>query len=112
MNATALEKIQAAFPEATCKVVLDSVVVDVQPENLENTLSRLKNEADFNCGLLVDVTAIDYLDYPQPQEARFYVVYTMRNWEENILVQVRTPVKDPDSRDSHRHPSLGIGYFW
>ncbi len=97
MNATALEKIQAAFPEATCKVVLDSVVVDVQPENLENTLSRLKNEPDLNCGLMVDVTAIDYLDYPVPQEARFSVVYTLRNWEENILVQVRTPVADPET---------------
>jgi len=96
MNATALEKIQAAFPDATCKVVLDSVVIEVQPENLENTLSRLKNEADFNCGLMVDVTAIDYLQYPQPQEARFSVVYTLRNWEKNLLVQVRTPVKDPD----------------
>ena len=95
MNATALEKIQAAFPDATCKVVLDSVVVDVQPENLENTLSRLKNDEKFNCGLMVDVTAIDFLEYPQPQEARFFVVYTLRNWEENILVQVRTPVKDP-----------------
>jgi NADH-quinone oxidoreductase subunit C/D len=97
MNATALEKIQAAFPEATCKVVLDSVVIDVLPENLENTLSRLKNESDFNCGLMVDVTAIDYLDYPQAQDARFYVIYTLRNWEENILVQVRTPVTDPET---------------
>ena len=96
MNATTLEKIQAAFPDATCKVVLDSVVVDVQAENLENTLFRLKNEPDFNCGLLVDVTAIDYLEYPQAQKARFYVVYTMRNWEKNILVQVRTPVPDPE----------------
>ncbi len=95
MNATALEKIRAAFPDATCKVVLDSVVIDVQPENLENTLSRLKNEPDFNCGLMVDVTAVDYLQYPQPQNARFYVIYTLRNWEKNILVQVRTPVKDP-----------------
>ncbi len=95
MNATALEKIRAAFPDATCKVVLESVVIDVQPENLENTLSRLKNEPDFNCGLMVDVTAIDYLQYPQPQKARFYVVYTIRNWEKNILVQVRTPVIDP-----------------
>jgi NADH-quinone oxidoreductase subunit C/D len=97
MNATALEKIQAAFPEATCKVVLDSVVIDVQPENLENTLSRLKNEPAFNCGLMVDVTAVDYLDYPQAQDARFYVIYTLRNWEENILVQVRTPVPDPET---------------
>jgi len=95
MNATALEKIQAAFPEATCKVVLDSVVIDVQPENLESTLSRLKNPQEFNCGLMLDVTAIDYLDYPQAQKARFYVIYTIRNWEDNILVQVRTPVQDP-----------------
>lgn len=96
MNATALEKIQAAFPGATCKVVLDSVVIDVQPENLESTLSRLKDEQEFNCGLLVDVTAIDYLEYPTPQETRFYVVYTIRNWEENLLFQVRVPVADPE----------------
>jgi NADH-quinone oxidoreductase subunit C/D len=97
MNATALEKIQAAFPDAICKDVLESVVIDVRPENLENTLSRLKNEPDFNCGLMVDVTAIDYLEYPQAREARFYVVYTLRNWEKNILVQVRTPVLDPEA---------------
>jgi NADH-quinone oxidoreductase subunit C/D len=96
MNTTALEKIQAAFPGATCKVVLDSVVIDVQPDNLESTLSILKNEPDFNCGLLVDVTAIDYLDYPQSMEARYAVVHTLRNWEEDLLIQVRTPVKDPE----------------
>jgi NADH-quinone oxidoreductase subunit C/D len=97
MNATALEKIQAAFPEATCKVVLDSVVIDVQPENLESTLSRLKNPLEFNCGLMLDVTAVDYLEYPQARKARFYAIYTIRNWKDNILVQVRTPVQDPEA---------------
>jgi len=96
MNTTALEKITAAFPDATCKVVLDSVVIDVLPENLEETLSRLKSESEFNCGLLVDVTAIDYLEYPKSQDARFYVVYTMRNWQDNLLVQVRVPVHNPE----------------
>lgn len=95
MNATALEKIRAAFPDATCKVVLETVVIEVAPENLESTLSRLKNEPDFDCGLMVDVTAIDYLQYPDKQKTRFYVVYTLRNWQQNILVQVRTPVDDP-----------------
>ncbi len=95
MNATALEKIQAAFPDATCKVVLDTVVLEVPPESLVSTLSRLKNEPDFDCGLMVDVTAIDYLQYPEPQKTRFYVVYTLRNWEKNILLQVRVPVADP-----------------
>ncbi len=96
MNTTALENIKAAFPDATCKVVLGSVVLDVQPENIENTLSRLKHEAPFNCGLMLDVTAIDFLDYPKEQETRFFVVYTLRNWEDNLLIQVRTPVTDPD----------------
>lgn len=97
MNTTALEKLQAAFPDATCKVVLDSVVIDVQPDDLANTLSRLKNDAEFNCGLLADVTAIDYMDYPEQTDSRFTVVYTVRNFEDNLLVQVRTPVQDPEA---------------
>lgn len=95
MNTTALEKIKAAFPDATCSTVLDAVVVDVQPTALESTLSRLKNDPSFNCGLLLDVTGIDYLDYPDPQKARFSVVYTLRNWQDNLLVQVRCAVADP-----------------
>ncbi|SDP56968.1 NADH-quinone oxidoreductase subunit D [Desulforhopalus singaporensis] len=97
MNATALEKIRAAFPDATCSQVLNYVVVDVQPEKLQDTLTRLKNDQDFNCGLLLDVTAIDYLDYPTPQGARFRVVYTIKNWQDNLLVQVRALVSDPEA---------------
>ncbi len=97
MNATVLEKFQAAFPDATCKAVLDSVVIDVQPDSLESTLTRLKTDPDFNCSLLLDVTGIDYKDYPEAKEARFFVVYTVRNWKDNLLVQVRTPVADPET---------------
>jgi NADH-quinone oxidoreductase subunit C/D len=96
MNAPALEKIKAAFPDATCSAALDSVVIEVQPENLQTTLSRLKNDPAFNCGLLVDVTGIDYLEYPVPQKCRFHVVYTLRNWQDNLLVQVRVAVADPE----------------
>ena len=95
MNATALENIKAAFPDATCTTVLDSVVVEVTPENLESTLSRLKNDAVFNCAMLIDVTGIDYLEYPTPHKCRFHVVYTLRNWQDNLLIQVRTGVPDP-----------------
>jgi len=97
MNTTALEKVQAAFPEARCEAVLDYVVVDVPPEKLEPTLSKLRNDASFNCDLLVDVTAIDYLDHPKAPKDRFAVVYTIRNWRDNLLVQVRTPVSDPET---------------
>lgn len=95
MNTTALELLQAAFPDADCTANLDAVVVTVQPEQLESTLTRLKRDPELNFGLLLDVTAVDYLHYPVPQAARFAVVHTLRNWEKNLLVQVRTPVADP-----------------
>jgi NADH-quinone oxidoreductase subunit C/D len=97
MNTTALELIQAAFPDVTCTVNLEAVVLTVQPEHLEKTLSRLKNDPTLNFGLLVDVTAVDYLDYPVQQATRFSVVYILRNWEKNMVVQVRTPVADSDT---------------
>lgn len=97
MNTTALELLQAAFPDTPCTASVDAVVLTVQPAQLETTLARLKNDPTLNFGLLLDVTAIDYLDYPVQQEARFFVVYTIRNWEKNMLVQVRTPVTDPES---------------
>ncbi|WP_084456805.1 NADH-quinone oxidoreductase subunit D [Desulfogranum mediterraneum] len=96
MNNTALELIQGAFPGAACEAVIDSVVITVQPAEVEKTLSRLKNEPSLDFGLLLDVTAIDYLDYPTKQEARFCVVYTLRSWAKNLVVQVRIPVADPE----------------
>lgn len=96
MNATAIEKIRSAFPDLECRTVLDCVEVTVPPEKLEETLSRLKLYPELDFGLLVDMTAIDYLHYPEKSDCRFYVVYILRNWEENMLVTVRTPVEDPD----------------
>ena len=97
MNTTALELLQAALPDAACAANLKNVVVTVQPDKLEQTFSRLKNDPELDFGMLLDVTAIDYLDYPVEQECRFYVVYTLRNWEKNMVVQVKTPVPDPET---------------
>lgn len=96
MNTTTLELIQAAFPEIPCTTSVDTVVLTVQADQLEATLARLKNDPELDFKLLLDVTAIDYLHYPQKQPTRFVVVYTLRNWERNLLVQVRVPVADPE----------------
>ncbi len=96
MNATAIELLCAAFPYAACSEVMDTLNITVPTDKIEETLTRLKNDPEFDFGLLLDVTGVDYLDYPVEQDARFYVVYTLRNWEKDLLVQVRTPVKDPD----------------
>nr|WP_320012057.1 NADH-quinone oxidoreductase subunit D [uncultured Desulfobulbus sp.] len=97
MNTTALETIQAAFPGVPCDSTVESVVLTVQPDQLEQTLSKLKNDPALNVGLLLDVTVVDYLEYPDQQEARFAVVYVLRNWESNLLLQVRVPVADPEA---------------
>ncbi len=96
MNETAIEKIRALFPDIDCKDVKGCIVMEVAPALLERTMQRLKTYPDLDFGLLLDITAIDYLTYPQPQDARFYVVYTLRNWQKNWLLQVRTPVADPE----------------
>ncbi len=96
MNTTALETIQAALPDVPCETCVESVVLKVQPDQLVNTLSRLKNDPALNFGLLLDVTAIDYLKYPVPQATRFAVAYVLRNWEGNMLVQVHVPVANPE----------------
>lgn len=96
MNAKAIEKICTALPGIECREGLGCVELTVQPESLVDTLSKLKLYPELDFGLLVDVTAIDYMDYPVKQDCRFYVVYTLRNWKENMLAQVRIPVSDPE----------------
>lgn len=95
METTAIEKLKSAFPDAACTQVLDSVVLEVPAESLHETLYHLKNDDQLGFMLLLDVTAIDYLDYPGHEQERFAVVYTLRNWEMNKLVQVKAFVGDP-----------------
>ncbi len=96
MDATAMEKLTGAFPQAKCFRVLDTVVMEVAADDLHQTLKRLKGESDLGYTLLLDVTAIDYLHYPGHRGPRFAVVYTLRNWEKNRLVQVKVAVADAD----------------
>ncbi len=96
MNNMALELIQGAFPKLACEASLDAVVITVQPDELEQTLVKLRNAPELNFDILLDVTAIDYLEYPEQKDTRFYVVYTIRSWQKNMLVQVRVPVADPE----------------
>ncbi|MFV0437125.1 MAG: NADH-quinone oxidoreductase subunit D [Desulfopila sp.] len=96
MKATAIERITGKFSGIACRKVLDYVELTVEPDQLIDTLARLKTDPELNFQLLLDVTAIDYLDYPGDKPCRFAVVYTLRNWQENMLVQVKVAVADPD----------------
>ena len=97
MTNTVSDKLRTLFPDIEPKYVLDAIILDVQPDQVLSVLRPLKNYPDLNFSLLLDITAIDYLQYPGTREARFRVVYTLRNWRKNWLIQVRTPVRDPEA---------------
>ena len=96
MKALALETIRGTFPESHCFENLDSLVITAVPDTLSEILNFLKNDPALGFGLLLDVTAVDYLLYPGNHSSRFGVVYILRNWETNLLAQVKVAVSDPE----------------
>ena len=96
MTDTLTQKLRTLYPDIEPRKVLDSIVMDVDSDDLYQVLKQLRTYPDLNFSILIDITGIDYLTYPEPQDTRFCVVYTLRNWKKNWLMQVRTKVEDPD----------------
>jgi NADH-quinone oxidoreductase subunit C len=69
------------------------VRVVVPRENIRAALEMLKTQLGFD--MLVDVTCVDYLDYPGAKD-RFGLVYSLTNTESNDRLVVRCFVNDPE----------------
>jgi len=65
----------------------------VPAERAFDVLAHLKAEAGFD--MLVDVTAVDYLEYPDAVD-RFGVIYALLNTTTGERLFVKTYVNDPD----------------
>ncbi|MBT8355138.1 MAG: NADH-quinone oxidoreductase subunit C, partial [Desulfofustis sp.] len=96
MTDSLTDKLKVLFPDIEPRTVLDCTVIDVDPGSVPQVMEQLKTYPDLGFSMLLDITAVDYLTYPQRPAARFCVVYTLRNWERNWLLQVRTPIPDPE----------------
>lgn len=68
-----------------CDLLVDS-------KDLKSTLLKLKNEENFT--ILLDVTAIDYLKYPETTPSRFAVVYILRSSDFKNKISVKTFIDD------------------
>lgn len=66
--------------------------VVVSAESVHEVLQFLKERRGFD--LLVDVTCVDYLNYPGAKD-RFGLVYLLANTATNDRITVRTFVNDP-----------------
>ncbi|AXX93294.1 NADH-quinone oxidoreductase subunit NuoD [Malaciobacter molluscorum LMG 25693] len=63
----------------------------INSSEIRNTISKLKNDGYT---LLLDITAIDYLNYPDATNSRFAVVYVLRDHTFKKFITVKTFVDD------------------
>lgn len=68
-----------------CDILVDS-------KNLKSTILNLKNEGGYT--ILLDITAIDYLKYPDVTPSRFAVIYILRDKNFKNQISVKTYVND------------------
>ncbi len=69
--------------------------VRVEPENLLAVMEFLKTDDACQFDMLSDVTAIDYLNYPDADD-RFAVIYMLVSTKLNHRLWVKVFVNDPD----------------
>jgi NADH-quinone oxidoreductase subunit C len=86
----------------------DNTRFDVPPQQLFEVLTFLKNDCGFD--LLVDVTAVDLLEYPDARN-RFRVIYALANTATAERLYVRTHLDEPDLTLPSAYP-LWRGADW
>jgi len=68
-----------------CDLLIDS-------KDIRNTLLKLKDEDKFD--ILLDITAVDYLKFPEPTPSRFAVIYILRSENFKKTITIKTFVDD------------------
>jgi NADH-quinone oxidoreductase subunit C len=86
----------------------DNTRFDISPQSLVDVLTFLKGDCGFD--LLVDVTAVDLLEYPEARN-RFRVVYALANTVTAERIYVRTHLDEPELTLASVVP-LWLGADW
>ena len=68
-----------------CDLLIDS-------KDIKSTISKLKNEKDYT--ILLDITVIDYLKFPDITPSRFAVVYILRDASFKNQISIKTFIDD------------------
>ncbi|MCC6492395.1 MAG: NADH-quinone oxidoreductase subunit C [Pirellulales bacterium] len=90
----AIGEVQSEFgPEVAESTFRDNRRLYVPADKAYALLAWLKQARGFD--MLVDVTAVDYLDYPDASD-RFHVVYLLLNMATKERLVVKTALNPPD----------------
>ena len=87
-----IDALQRAFSGLTVSEFRGQTRALVPRDSLYAALTLLKEQLGFD--LLVDITCVDYLDYPGARD-RFGLVYLLANALTNERITVRAMVNDP-----------------
>ncbi len=81
------------IPEASAKA--DQMII-VKKNGIKDLMLLLKNDADFQFDLLMDLSCVDYLHWEE-KENRFEVLYNLYSLSKNqrLIVKVQLPETDP-----------------
>jgi NADH-quinone oxidoreductase subunit C len=85
--------LKTAFPALEFRVFRGDTSAVAPAESLFEVLKHLKEKSSFD--LLVDITCVDYLQYPNKKSDRFGLVYLLANSETNERITLRVFVGDP-----------------
>ena len=88
-----VKSLQTAFGELPTSEFRETTRLVVPEESLYEILRTLKEEHGFD--LLVDITCVDYLNYPGADD-RFGLVYLLANTETAGRLTVRCFVNEPE----------------
>ncbi len=64
----------------------------IDEKDVKSTILKLKNEKDFK--FLLDITAVDYMKYPDITPSRFAIIYILRTGNFKKQISIKTYVND------------------
>ncbi len=75
----------------------DMAILTAKPDSVYALLRTLRDDLDLKFGYLIDLTAVDYLNFPERYAGRFAVVYHLHSFtlSDRIRVQVFLPAESP-----------------
>ena len=81
MTQALLTQLKDRFGDAILESELarDMPVIVCTKESIFEILKFMRDDANFDCNLLTDITAVDYLKYPTKQKQRFAMVYLLHS---------------------------------
>lgn len=89
-----VEQLKTRFGDAILEqqAAADMPVLICKKEKIHEILKFLRDDPAYQCNLLTDITAVDYLKHPVKQKQRFAVVYLLHSLELSHRLRLKVPL--------------------